>query len=311
MNSNYDDYTYDDTSRRTVRRSAAETNGERDARSASGADELTASPRASERRTRSARERRPGNSEGTGRSSLSGSGRSSSRGSDSYRSGGSFGEGKSSGILYDARGARVRKPVAPGGFLRTLLFFIIPYLVINGLIFFLVTATPKVEIKVGDTDNYRTVKVTVTTGGLLPIKDVQITMESNPLECEKDGSTYTAEVAQNGTVYAVVTSVNGMTSSAYADISSLDDTPPVIDETGCKIENDVLTFTISDTQSGVDFDSIYATSPEGEKIVPMEVNKERGIVKIPMIANQMEIHFEDMVGNAREATITANEILVE
>lgn len=277
MSTNYDDYKYDDNSRRTVRRSA------------SGISEVQASPRASERRSRTAREQRTEHSR-------------------NFQTSDRYNEGKSSGLLYDARGARVKKPKAPTGFLKTFLFFIIPYLVINGLIFFLVTAAPKVDIKVGDTDDYRTVTVTVTTGGLLPVKDVQITMDSNPLECEKDGNTYTTIVSQNGTVYAAVTSVNGMTASAYADVSSLDDTPPVIDENGCHIENDILTFNISDTQSGVDFDSIYATAPDGEKTVPMEVNKERGIVKIPMIADQVEIHFADMVGNAREATITANEI---
>ena len=291
MSTKYDDYTYDDTSRRTVRRNASDPH------------EIQASPRASERRTRAARDRRTESS--SYQTSDRNTKQSGSYSSDRYR------DTKGSGFLYDARGTRVRQQKAPAGFLKTFLFFIIPYLVINGLIFFLVTAAPKVEISVGDTDNYRTVKVTVTAGGLLPVKDVQITMESNPLECEKDGNTYTAEVTQNGTVYASVSSVNGMSASAYAEVSSLDDTPPVVDETGCRIENDILTFTISDTQSGVDFDSIYATTPEGEKVIPMEVNKERGIVKIPMNAGQVELHFADMVGNAREATITANEILVE
>ena len=266
----YDDYRYDNNSRRTVRRSA------------SGSDGPQASPRASSR----------GSSQ---RSTRSGS-------SQTYN------PGSGSGILYDARGARVKKSKLSNGFVRTLLFFVIPYLIINGIIFVLVTAAPKAEIKVYDTTDYRTAKVEITTGGLLPIKDVQITMESSPLECEKDGGTYTAQVDRNGTVYVSVTSANGMTTSAYADVSSLDDTPPVIDDTSCKIEDGVLSFNISDTQSGVDYDSIYGTSAGGEKTVPMQVNKDKGVVMIPMLSDSMDIHFADMAGNAREAAITANEV---
>ena len=290
MDRNYDDYEYDEAPRRSTRRSAG----------SSGS--VTASPRASERRSRSGSSRSYQRAEDTAYSS---------RGAGSVRGLSPSEQESSSDLLFDARGTRVRKSKVSNNFVKILLYFVLPYLVINGIIFFLVTAAPKISVSVADTDDYRTSKVTIEISGILPLKDVQIMMDSNPLEYEKDGNTYTATAVSNGTVYASATSVNGMMSSAYADVTTLDDTPPVIDETSCRMEDDKLCFTISDSQSGVDFDSIYAEAADGSRSVPASVNREKGLVKIPLTSDKVTIHFADMVGNTREASMTVNEILAE
>ena len=248
-----DNYRYDDSSRRAVKRSSSDvTSGSR--------------PRAGERNLRE-----------TGGPSM----------------------------YYDARGVRVKKSKLSNSFLRTLLFFVLPYIVVNGLILVFVVATPKIEISAANTKNYRSTSISFTVNSILPVKELEVTMNSEPAEAEKSGNTYTAEVTENGTFYVTATAVNGMTSTSYCDISVLDDTPPVIDETKCRIEHGVLTFGISDTLSGVNFDSIYALSESGEKAVPTSVNRDSGLVTIPMLTDTMSIYFEDMVGNAREASITA------
>lgn len=210
------------------------------------------------------------------------------------------------GFLYDARGVRVRKSRLSNEFVRTLLFFVLPYLVINAIIFVIVTATPKVEVNVGNTNNYTSSTAKFTVSCLLPIKEVVATIDSEPVEFTKQGSTYTAHVTKNGTFCVEASAVNGMHALGYTDVSLLDDMPPAIDETSCHIEAGVLTFRISDSQSGVDWSSIYALSENGEKSVPLSIEKESGTVAIQMLEDKMEICFADMVGNTRSANITAN-----
>lgn len=213
--------------------------------------------------------------------------------------------GKGPGILYDARGVRVKKSRFSNEFLRTLLFLVIPYLILNGIIFILVTATPKIEVTVADTNDYVSSKAKFTVSCLLPIKTIDVTVDSEPIEYEKTGSTYTAEIRKNGTFYVEATALNGMHSVGYQDVSVLDDMPPAITEQSCHIEGGILTFTITDTLSGVDWSSIYATTDAGQQVQPSSIDKEAGIVNIEMADDHMEIHFKDMVGNERSASITA------
>ncbi len=212
---------------------------------------------------------------------------------------------KGPSILYDARGVRVKKSKFSSEFVRTLLFFVLPYLIINGIIFILVTATPKIEVNVGNTGDYRSAVAKFTVSCLLPLREVSVTIDSEPLEFEKSGSSYTAEVTKNGTFYVEAEAINGMRSVGYTDVSVLDDMPPAVDETSCHIENGVLTFKIADTLSGVDWASLCATTESGEKVLPTSIDKENGIVAFEMADDHMEIHFTDLVGNARSASITA------
>ena len=91
-------------------------------------------------------------------------------------------------LLYDARGARVQKSRFSGGFYNTLLYRVLPFLVINLLIFTLVTATPKVDVQVADTNDYKTTTVTFSVRSLLPVKNVTALWEyAEPIELTQDG----------------------------------------------------------------------------------------------------------------------------
>lgn len=72
--------------------------------------------------------------------------------------------------------------------IRLLLFYILPFLVINGLIFFLVTAKPKYELTVGETHDYQTTDITFSITSHMPLKTVTITMDSQPLDLVKTGN---------------------------------------------------------------------------------------------------------------------------
>ena len=216
-------------------------------------------------------------------------------------------------ILYDAHGTRVKSSPLSNKFVRFLLFALLPYLVINGIILLLVCSTPKITIDVKDTNDYVSSTVNFSIRSILPIKEMKVAMESEPVEYEKSGSSYTCTVNKNGTFYVEATSVNGMMRAAYADVSMLDDTAPSVDEESANISNGNLSFLIGDTQSGVNYDSIYAIVNEEDVVYPSDINRNTGLVTIPLPAkcSSVELYFEDMVGNARSGHITVNTMLVE
>lgn len=210
-------------------------------------------------------------------------------------------------MLYDARGTRVKNtsPLS-NKFVRLLVFWILPYLVINGIIFTLVCASPKVEITVGDTNNYVNADVSFTVKSILPVKNLEVSLESSPIEYERSGNKYTCSVNQNGTFTVKATALNGMQKSVFADVSVLDDTAPSVDEDSVSISQGILTFTVNDTQSGVDFSSIYAVCDGTDEIKPSETDTALGIVsmKLPIATKSIELHFSDIVGNERTGRIT-------
>ena len=209
-------------------------------------------------------------------------------------------------ILYDARGMRIRNNRFSNTVKKTILFYLLPYFVINGIIFALVTAKPKIEIAVADTDNYQTTQVQFTVKSLLPLKSLKADIESKEVAFEKNGSTYTATVDMNGTFYVEAVSLNGMHGSDYSDVSVLDATPPQIPEETCDISGGDLRFIISDSQSGVNFDSIYGVYDGTRNVTPSSFDKETGLVVIPLYSDSIQIHAEDMVGNAMSVNISAS-----
>lgn len=311
-NTNFDNYRYDNNSRRTVR-----ADGDRRMTAAPRAEKShkpTAAPRTSGNRrtasdsgsTESRRQAAGSGTEGSRRVSAASAAEESRRPSYVQESHSGSAAGKTSpSILYDARGVRIKKSRLSNEFVRTLLFLVLPYILVNAAVFIIVTASPKVEVSVSDTDNYTSVTAKFTVTSLLPVKELTVTMESEPIEYKKSGSSYTAELTKNGIFYIEATSVNGMRSVGYADVSVLDDTPPVIDETSCHIESGILTFIISDSQAGVNWSNIYGIASNGEKVLPGSIDKEKGRISIPMLTDSMELHFSDMVGNARSASVTA------
>ncbi len=161
-----------------------------------------------------------------------------------------------------------KSPKKQDDFLHVLLFYILPFIVFNGLLFFLLTTKPKVEITVGTTKDYKTTSVDVTVKSFLPLKSMVSTQESVGLPLEKTGrGTYTAAIDKNGVIEVTVSSINGMVAAAYEPVDILDDLPPSINE-DFTIEDDLLTFTIEDSQSGVDFSSISGTTAMGTPVTP-------------------------------------------
>ena len=195
-----------------------------------------------------------------------------------------------------------KTPKKQDGFLHLLLFYILPFLVFNGLLFFFMTTKPSITITVATPNDYQHTTAEIEISSVLPLKSIVTTQESAELELEEvSRGHYTADITHNGVIEITVVGLNGMTASAYEPVDVLDESPPSINE-DFSIESGILTFTIEDSQSGVDFNSIRGTASDGTAVVPVSVNKSTGQVSFEMDSNGLTIHASDMCGNAFQAS---------
>lgn len=187
--------------------------------------------------------------------------------------------------------------------LHILLFYVIPFIVINGIIFILVTAKPSFTFVLGDTHDYLTADIQLSVNSLLPTKDLTVTLDGEPVELETIRSrNYKFTISKNGILEMNVKAVNGMTASLFEQIDILDDTPPSVDN--YSIEDGILTFTIEDSQSGMNYDSIYATDASGQTIQPASINKDTGVVTFPINGEPITVFAADLSGHESQTTFT-------
>lgn len=187
--------------------------------------------------------------------------------------------------------------------IHILLFYFLPFIVINGLLFFLVTSSPKCELTIGETHDYLSAEIQLSVKSFLPTKELTVSMDSEPIEMTKGkGHTYTATVTKNGVLEVYAKSINGMATSAYEHVNILDDNPPAVDN--YSMEDGVLKFTLEDSQSGVDFNSIYATDSSGVTVYPSSVDKTTGTITFNVDAGGLTVFISDLSGNQSQTTFT-------
>ncbi|MFR5601249.1 MAG: hypothetical protein ACLTKI_02295 [Lachnospiraceae bacterium] len=186
-----------------------------------------------------------------------------------------------------------------------LLYYVLPFIVVNSIIFFLVTSRPKCELTVGETNDYMTTTVSLKIKSILPIKNMSVVMDGEELELTALGKKeYTATVDKNGVVEVNLTSLNGMTAMTYEHINILDDAPPTINEPS--VESGILSFKIDDSQSGVDYSSIYAVDSKGINQLPLSIDKTTATVTFQMDSDGLNLHAKDLSGNEVQATLKSH-----
>ena len=188
--------------------------------------------------------------------------------------------------------------------LHTLVFYILPFILINLVIFILATSTPKIEYDASDTRDYRSVDISIRIRSLLPIREMSVTMESQPLEMEKEKGAYTATLTNNGTLQIYVKGWNGMSARLSDTIQALDDMAPTIQE-DYVMEKGILTITAEDSQSGINFDAVYATDEDEKTVKPSHINKESGEITFPMDTQTLVVFVEDYAGNTIKSSYTS------
>ena len=192
-------------------------------------------------------------------------------------------------------------------FIQLLVFFILPFIVVNSIIFFLVTTKPKYEVVIEGTNDYRTTDVTFTIKSIMPLTEVTIKMDSQPLDLVKVGRrTYRSTINHNGSLEIYMKNFNGMALLEYEHIDLLDDEPPTIED--YVAEDGLLSFTVIDTQSGIDYSSIFAQTSAGQQTLPLSVDKATGRVTFQMDPNGLSVTVRDMSGNEYLTTFSLNEL---
>ena len=187
---------------------------------------------------------------------------------------------------------------------RTFVFWILPFILVNLIIFVGATATPKIEYEAADTKDYRSMDISVRIRSILPIREMSITLEGQDLETQKEKGVYKASISNNGTLQIYAKSWNGMASRLSDTIAALDDMAPTVLE-DYTIEDGILTIMVEDSQSGVNFDSIYATDDTGTRIKPDHTDKGTGTVTFPMDTQSLLVYIEDYAGNTIKSSYTS------
>ncbi|SET88949.1 hypothetical protein SAMN05443270_1888 [Lacrimispora sphenoides] len=196
-----------------------------------------------------------------------------------------------------------RNDTGKNGFLSVLLFYVLPFIVINGLIFFLVTSRPKGEITIGESSDYISTTMELKIKSLLPVNSMEVSLNGSPVEITKTGlKTYSAVLKSNGTLTVKLTCFNKMKTVIDEQVDVLDDTPPVIKDK--VVENGILYFRLEDSQSGVDYSSISACDEDNQDIAPMSIDRSTGRVTFELIKDNLNITAKDNIGNELHVTIT-------
>lgn len=189
-------------------------------------------------------------------------------------------------------------------FLHNLLWYVLPFIVFNLLLLFLVTASPRIELTVGDTTDYKTVDVSLKVKSLIPIRELTTTLESQDIEFKKEGGVYHATLTNNGALEIYVEGWNGMPARQNEHIAVLDDTAPSIDEETVVMEDGKLELIAEDNISGINYEAVYATDDAGKRTAPVSYNKETGRITFDLEKGSLTVYLEDMAGNANQAAFS-------
>lgn len=190
------------------------------------------------------------------------------------------------------------------GFLTVLLFYVLPFIVVNGLIFILVTARPKGEVIINESSDYISTTMELKIKSLLPLKTMELALDGTPIEVTKTGSkTYTAILTTNGMLEIKLTCFNKMKTILYEQVNVLDDTPPAAKDN--VLEDGILSFRLEDSQSGVDFSSISACDEDNPEILPLSIDRSTGLVTFEIKKENLAVTVKDMIGNELHITFTS------
>ena len=176
------------------------------------------------------------------------------------------------------------------------LFYVIPFLLLNLLIFFLVTLRPKFKLHIEESVDFRSAEIELEMHPRLPLAAFDVKLDDTPLNLENlGGGHYKTSVDKNGTLEVTVRYINGMSRTQYEHIGSVDDQPPLI--SGEELDGNMLTVSFDDAQSGVDYDSIYGIDANEEHVLPRSIDDTAHTAVFQITTDRLEIHASDKLGH--------------
>lgn len=191
--------------------------------------------------------------------------------------------------------------------LRIFFGFLIPYVLINGIIFFLFIQVPKIQVVDQDSKEYEDNKIKFQIDSMLPLVDIKTFYQESEIAYSKLGNNYIINAENNGSYKIQVTSLNRASANSIVDIETQDNIPPAIDLDSAVLTGNTLIISVHDTQSEINYDNIYASLENGENIKPTYIDKSSGTVQFQISSgNKVIVHVEDISGNHSETSFTIN-----
>ena len=189
--------------------------------------------------------------------------------------------------------------------LRFFFGFLIPFLAINGLIFFIYVQCPTIKVVDTDSNEYEENKINFYVDCRIPLKDVSVTYDNKVLSYTKTNNKYSIDISDNGVYTIKATAINGAVSNYSVPVETKDSIPPKIDLDTAAITGNILMINVSDNESNINYDNLYATVDDGTKITPKVVDRELGSVQFQIDSgNKVVVHVEDEHGNYSETSFT-------
>lgn len=189
---------------------------------------------------------------------------------------------------------------------RFLFGFLIPFLAINGLILFLFIQTPKIIVLEADAKDYEENKIKFTVECMLPVIDLKTYFQEQEVPYSKFGAYYIIDATENGTYQVSATSLNKATVNSYINVETRDGEPPKINTADAVISGNVLSVTVTDDQSGINYDNVYGINEDQSTSEPTYVDRASGTIQFDFEnKKKLTIHIEDNYGNSTEATFNA------
>ena len=102
-------------------------------------------------------------------------------------------------------------------------------------------------------------------------------------------------ISTNGILDVYMKNFNGMSLSEYEVIDILDDGAPEL--VSYDVNEGILSLTVKDTQSGIDYTSLHATTPSGTVIQPLSVDQSNGLITFQLEPEGLTVSIKDLSGN--------------
>lgn len=192
--------------------------------------------------------------------------------------------------------------------LRFFFGFLIPFVVINGIIFFLFIQVPTINITKEDSSDYEESKIKFQVECILPITEIKTYFNDTDVPYTKNGDTYIINADENGTYKIVASALNKASSEALATLETKDVIAPTIDLENAVVTGNTLIFSVKDEQSEINYDNLYGLLENGEKISPSHIDAVSGNIQFKIESGEkIIIHVEDIEGNGADITFTIGE----
>ena len=139
------------------------------------------------------------------------------------------------------------------------------------------------------------VNVQFTTGPLDFLDRVTAIFNGSSMPVSRSSGVYSLELTQNGKLVLTSESPMGFTDTKTINIDGIDDTPPHV--VRHFREGDNIHIYLEDAGSGVDWDAVTVTDPDGQAVDFTLADPEEGCIIVPFPESSLYLSVPDNSGN--------------